>query len=118
MSESRVLRGKRQSCCGVCLRERLAVTTYEMSPSQKLAKRCKKFGISIVAYLHLLQFQKNACAVCRLSDWQPKGPVIDHCHETGKVRGILCGHCNTALGSFKDEPSVVKRAAAYLEGGI
>ncbi|MEV6118216.1 endonuclease domain-containing protein [Streptomyces sp. NPDC052109] len=41
---------------------------------------------------------------------------MDHCHETGRVRGVLCFSCNAALGQFKDRPDVTSRAAAYVEG--
>nr|WP_078884185.1 endonuclease domain-containing protein [Streptomyces sp. NRRL S-340] len=41
---------------------------------------------------------------------------VDHCHGTGRVRGVLCFSCNAALGQFKDRPDVMRRAAAYVEG--
>nr|BFD85776.1 hypothetical protein StreXyl84_51770 [Streptomyces sp. Xyl84] len=41
---------------------------------------------------------------------------VDHCHGTGRVRGVLCSSCNAALGQFKDRPDVMRRAAAYVEG--
>ncbi|WP_373302284.1 endonuclease domain-containing protein [Streptomyces flaveus] len=48
----------------------------------------------------------------------PKAPVIhvDHCHETGRVRDVLCFSRNAALGQFKDRPDVIRRAATYVEG--
>ncbi|MEU2596776.1 endonuclease VII domain-containing protein [Streptomyces hirsutus] len=41
---------------------------------------------------------------------------VDHCHRTGRVRGVLCFSCNAALGQFKDRPDAIRRAAAYVEG--
>ncbi|MCZ9339930.1 endonuclease VII domain-containing protein, partial [Streptomyces sp. TRM76130] len=41
---------------------------------------------------------------------------VDHCHETGRVRGVLCSSRNAALGQFKDRPDAIRRAAAYVEG--
>nr|WP_079404456.1 endonuclease VII domain-containing protein [Streptomyces sp. 3211] len=43
---------------------------------------------------------------------------VDHDHQTGKVRGVLCFSCNAALGQFKDRPDVMRRAAAYVEGNL
>jgi hypothetical protein len=58
----------------------------------------------------------NKCQIC-LSDFKnSKDKCIDHCHQTGYIRGILCSKCNTALGLFQDDVSVVSRANEYLAG--
>ena len=61
--------------------------------------------------------QGSKCAICQ--DDKPavtKRPWhTDHCHLTGKVRGILCHHCNTAIGALKDNPSLMRIAADYVE---
>ncbi|MEU0807506.1 endonuclease VII domain-containing protein [Streptomyces sp. NPDC005970] len=56
--------------------------------------------------------QQGVCCICLAA---PPAHV-DHCHEKGKVRGVLCFSCNAALGQFKDRPDVIRRAATYLEG--
>ncbi|MFE9609261.1 endonuclease VII domain-containing protein [Streptomyces sp. NPDC006012] len=56
--------------------------------------------------------QGGVCCICLAA---PPAHV-DHCHETGRVRGVLCFSCNAALGQFKDQPEVMRRAAAYVEG--
>lgn len=102
-----------QTCCGECLKV-YRQTRPKLTPAEVLAKKCKKFGITPVAFLSMLHFQREQCAVCR-GDWDVKGPQIDHCHDTGKVRGVLCRPCNTAIGTLGDTADSVRRAVVYLE---
>lgn len=66
----------------------------------------------------MLTEQEEKCRVCKtefdLED-QNRKPHVDHCHNTGRVRGILCFTCNTAIGKMKDDPELLRRAADYLE---
>jgi hypothetical protein len=59
-----------------------------------------------------LRKQKLRCAICL---GFMKRANVDHCHETGKRRGLLCSGCNTAIGKLKDDPEVLRRAADYIE---
>jgi hypothetical protein len=72
----------------------------------------KNYGISIGQYRDLLKTQGGKCAIClvHLED----SARIDHCHNTGQVRGLLCGKCNTAIGFLNDNPELLRRAADYL----
>lgn len=76
----------------------------------------KKYNISIDEYNQMINDQENKCAICNheLIDSRGFRPHIDHCHKTGKVRGILCGDCNKALGGFKDDIHRIKNAHLYL----
>jgi hypothetical protein len=75
----------------------------------------RKLGITREIYFELLEAQDWACAICRKI---PKTKLdTDHCHKTGKYRGMLCKGCNTALGKFKDNPALLERAIVYLKNG-
>ena len=73
----------------------------------------KKYGITIEFYRELLA--KGVCDICGLPE-RAKNKVlsIDHCHKTNKVRGILCGHCNKALGHIKDNVFLLDKMKDYL----
>lgn len=77
----------------------------------------KKYKISLKDYKSLLVKQNEKCAICSTSD--PQGPtgmfVVDHCHKTGIVRGLLCNHCNTGIGKLHDDPALLRKAATYIE---
>jgi hypothetical protein len=62
-------------------------------------------------YDSVLVAQGDGCAICKKSD----DLAIDHDHDTGLFRGILCRSCNAALGMFKDDSDLLRRAAEYLE---
>lgn len=76
------------------------------------------YGLSEEDYADLVSRQGNRCAVCQLPfDGYIKSmtPHVDHCHETGKVRGILCHNCNLLLGHAKDSRETLLQAISYLE---
>jgi hypothetical protein len=65
-----------------------------------------------------LELRDRPCDICgRAQGSSEKAHHIDHCHETGAVRGILCSQCNTALGKFQDSPELLARAIHYLTRG-
>ena len=71
-----------------------------------------RYDMAVVEYDAMLQAQEGLCASC--GD-KLDGPHVDHCHVTGKVRGILCASCNKGLGHFFDDPNRLRLAADYLE---
>jgi hypothetical protein len=80
-----------------------------------------KYGISLAKYNEMLELQDGVCKICKKEETaksrnssKSRGLAIDHCHETGQVRGLLCTKCNTALGGFKDDPNLLKKAIEYL----
>jgi hypothetical protein len=76
----------------------------------------KHYGLTPEDFDILLMKQKGACAIC-LKTQEQTGKIlnVDHCHKTGKVRGLLCGGCNASLGVFEDSIETLQRAIAYLE---
>ncbi len=71
-----------------------------------------RYGMSLLEYQLRLALQNGACAICKK---KPNGPLcIDHCHLTGKVRGLLCHKCNSALGFYEDDPELAQAGADYL----
>lgn len=79
-----------------------------------------KYGITESDYLSMLRRQGGRCAICGTTDagnWKGSQRCfcIDHDHLSGKIRGILCSHCNMALGHFKDSIQNLREAVAYME---
>lgn len=76
--------------------------------------RYKKYGISPFHYNQMLRRQHNVCAICGGKDYG-RDLAVDHDHETGAVRGLLCMRCNTGLGCFLDDIRLLSSAIIYLE---
>lgn len=72
------------------------------------------YGISYDEYMEMLKSQGMKCLICSDSLDGAKHTNIDHDHDTGRVRGILCAHCNKGLGMFKDDPKLLQSAIEYL----
>jgi hypothetical protein len=88
---------------------------------QRANRLKRKYGLSLDDYDRLLTSQGGRCAICGSTDPKTtKGQArfgdfaVDHDHKTGKVRGLLCGHCNTGLGLFRDDPNHLEAALRYL----
>lgn len=72
-----------------------------------------KYGLTEEDYNLIITDQKDKCLIC---EEELKEPHIDHCHTTGRVRGVLCSRCNTGLGKFKDSVQMLEKAKQYLRG--
>jgi hypothetical protein len=76
-----------------------------------------KYGVSEEWYLTTLAAQDGACSICGVIPGAKDNRLcIDHNHVTGKVRGLLCHNCNSALGFFKDRTDLLKGGEMYLQG--
>ncbi|WP_381800394.1 endonuclease VII domain-containing protein [Streptomyces niveus] len=96
------------------------------SASDGLSTRCKscraaqgraghlkrQYGITEAQRDEMISSQMGICVICLSAP----AAHVDHCHETGRVRGVLCFNCNSAIGKLGDDPDTLRRATAYLEG--
>ena len=78
-----------------------------------------RYGITVNEYENLLKIQGGCCSICKTKNPSHKRKAsnyfcVDHCHSTGKVRGLLCSTCNTALGLLEDSKDNLLEAVNYL----
>jgi hypothetical protein len=76
--------------------------------------------MTLEQYNEMLEKQNGVCAICKKPELSTRGRAknqslaVDHCHDTGKVRELLCMECNQTLGKFNDDPSWFIAASEYL----
>lgn len=75
-----------------------------------------KYGIGEAEFALLWKHQDGKCGCCGKSFYSPPAAKVDHDHETGVIRGLLCFHCNTGIGKLGDDIEGLERAIAYLRG--
>lgn len=76
----------------------------------------KNYGITLQRYNEMFQNQEGSCCICKKHQNEfSKRLSVDHCHKTGKVRGLLCNNCNLAIGLFDEDLNVIKNTIYYLE---
>lgn len=117
----------RRKPCRVCGREFQPEAPSNLYCSPRCAEDgydhaylMRTYGITLKTYRRKLEEQGGRCAIChrhgfKMRDHHRKTLVVDHCHDTGEVRSLLCHNCNRALGLFQDCTSTLERAKAYLE---
>jgi hypothetical protein len=81
----------------------------------------RRYGIDRAAYEEMFKQQNGLCLICRKPETslnqhthEPRLLSVDHCHSTGKVRGLLCKRCNTGIGAFEEDPDLMKAAIRYI----
>jgi hypothetical protein len=108
--------------CKPCMREYRREWRARPGNAKKMNDACrrsalkKKYGLTVEEFDRMLAEQGNGCAICGRSDADSRGGRlhVDHCHATGRVRGLLCSACNTAIGKLNDDPELLGRAREYL----
>ena len=116
---SRASSDGRNSRCKLCNTAQ-AAAWRKQNPDRYLDRYLRrKYGISLVHYRMFLMEQNGRCAVCHRTPEEVGGRHklldVDHNHQTGEVRGLLCTDCNRAIGMLSDDPARLRAAAAYLE---
>jgi hypothetical protein len=77
--------------------------------------RVRKYDLTEEEYFEMLEFQDGGCAICRTPDNGKRRFLdVDHDHETGRVRGLLCNRCNRLLSNARDDFALLEQAASYL----
>lgn len=111
------------SYCRLC--DSKARKAWELRNKEYIAKQKrvynlkKRYGIDLEFYEYLIKKQNNKCAICEnvLGTNDGHRLAVDHCHATGKVRGLLCKICNNAIGLFRENITFLERTISYLKNG-
>ena len=114
---------KSQSLCIHCAKERQKNRWESRTPKKRLEHHIKyKYSLTVQDLYKALESQNGGCAICEkvLPDLlvynnRRRGYAIDHNHETGEFRGVLCLKCNTMLGMACENRGILAKASAYLE---
>jgi Recombination endonuclease VII len=76
----------------------------------------KFYGLELDKFNEMIEDQNNKCPICKNElEETPRAKAVDHNHETGKIRSILCSLCNMGLGSFRDNEEYLRAAIDYLQ---
>jgi Recombination endonuclease VII len=104
----------RHTYCKPCHNARGKETIQRLHGNSRHYHLKRRYGIGAVEFDELVRQQGGSCAICG----RPDPEHVDHDHETGKVRGILCFNCNGGLGQFRDSIDALLAAAAYLDARL
>lgn len=109
--------------CEVCFTQK-PLTSFGVKHRgrHRTCKECKshlnrltRFGLTPGDYFKLLDYQHYRCGICESElEFGKNSAVIDHCHKTNEIRGILCRQCNTAIGFFQEDHRLFRKAMGYI----
>jgi hypothetical protein len=103
--------GRRVFCSDHCAEKDAAVLRREQNRSAVLGR----YGLTVEEFDTMFAAQNERCAICQGTEPRGSNWSVDHDHDTGKVRGILCTDCNVGLGRFRDSESLLLTAIGYLK---
>lgn len=134
--------GKEKLVCDKCAKERSSLwqkenkdkvneknrkwakDNYEQKyNNSKNSKLIKEYGITLEEYNKMFEEQNHVCKICGKEETRKLDETIwklsvDHCHETGKIRGLLCSKCNVGLSKFEENEQLFLNAISYLKGEL
>lgn len=106
------------SSCKMCRKDE---AKRKWTPRKQSSYKLKvNYGLTLDEYNSMLEDQDGVCAICNTVETAKsnagyiKNLAVDHCHKTGKVRGLLCQDCNIGIGKLKDDINLLKKAEEYL----
>ena len=118
MSVYRKFHPNGDSYCSACKKIRYKKFCKEqpdrLARYNRVSKLRKAYGIDIKGYNAILDAQGGVCAICKCECLSGRHLAVDHDHETGDVRGLLCSRCNTAIGLLRDDETLFTKAIEYL----
>jgi hypothetical protein len=113
-ARARDKRSGRVASCRACRAVAYAKVAGE---DREIAQSCRKLGITVERWWELHAEQGGRCRICSVAFTTELRPRLDHCHDTGRIRGLLCNSCNLAIGLLRDNVGIILSAAIYLGGG-
>lgn len=115
--------GHSRAHCKDCERDRSRDQYRQMTPEQirernRATSLMRHHGVTVEQYEELFEKQGGLCAICKQPETSSRRLhlSVDHCHDSLRVRGLLCSNCNSAMGLFNDDPGLLAAAIAYLQG--
>lgn len=100
--------------CSIRCRQRYSGRSKDKTAIREALLKTK-YNLSLEDYDRMLDDQDGRCAICLKPPEPDRHLCVDHDHETGENRGLLCDICNRGVGIFRDDPEALRRAADYLE---
>lgn len=109
----KIRQGKGLYCSIDCYNDFRSKNKRDPKYLDRIAQKKYKYGLNESEYLNMFETQNNECAICEKSFNEVRA-CVDHSHDNGLVRGLLCDKCNKGLGSFNDNLELLKKAVEYL----
>jgi hypothetical protein len=117
MAETRRFVPSGKSFCSLCKKARPR-WKEKLKRDKEAVRKMKlkaKWGLTIDAFNEMLEKQNHKCAICLTDNWGTPNAAVDHNHETGKIRGLLCRRCNIVLGMYEDNLDLFQKSISYLK---